>query len=118
MAISTLNEAEKSEMVVSLAALLCSDANVSPSKENLESVIKASGNAVKPYWTALFSSFLEKSQGVGKFLGKPGAGGGGSAPAAQEAVQQSAAPVVVEEEEEEIDMGGGMDMFGGGDADY
>ncbi len=37
------------------------------------------------------------------------AGGGGDAPAA---AQEE------EEEEEEVDMGGGMDMFGGGDADY
>jgi len=48
-----------------------------------------------------------------------GGGGGGGAPAA-DAGGPAAAVVEEKEEEEEIDMGGGMDMFGGeaADGDY
>jgi hypothetical protein len=45
--------------------------------ENLEAAVTASGNKVESYWTSLFASFLEKSEGVEKFCGKPGSGGGG-----------------------------------------
>jgi large subunit ribosomal protein LP0 len=45
-----------------------------------------------------------------KFAGSGGGGDGGSAPAAGGG---GAAKVVEKEEEEEVDMGGGMDMFGG-----
>ncbi len=51
-------------------------------------------------------------------VGTGGGGGGGgdrSGAAGGDAPKEEAAE---EEEEEEVDMGGGMDMFGGGDGDY
>ncbi|KAG5177645.1 hypothetical protein JKP88DRAFT_264981 [Tribonema minus] len=116
MAFAELTEGQKSEMVVSLAALLCEDAGVELSAENLNSAVSASGNKVAPYWTSLFASYLEKAGGCEKFMGKPGSGGGGGGGGAAAGGAAAAAPVEEkkEEEEEEVDMGGGMDMFGGG----
>ncbi|CAM9928297.1 unnamed protein product, partial [Phaeothamnion confervicola] len=122
MALTELPEAQKSELIVSLAALLCEDADVAITSENLNSAIEASGNKVPAYWTVLFASMLEKSGGVEKFCGKPGSGGGGggggaAAPAAGGAAAAPAAEAKKEEEEEEeIDMGGGMSMFGEAEA--
>ena len=56
------------------------------------------------------SALIEAGKGkLASFGGGGGGGGGGGddAPKAEEKVE--------EEEEEEVDMGGGMDMFGGGD---
>ena len=47
-----------------------------------------------------------------------GGGGGGGAAAGGDDAGEEAAEEKVEEEEEEMDLGGGMDMFGGGGEDY
>lgn len=73
---------------------------------------------MEAYWPTLFASYLSKN-GIEKLIlsASPGGGGGGGgaggveasagdAPAEEEKKEE-------EEEEEEIDMGGGMDMFGG-----
>mmetsp|Transcript_22493 Transcript_22493/g.30764 ORF Transcript_22493/g.30764 Transcript_22493/m.30764 type:complete len:127 (-) Transcript_22493:508-888(-) len=113
-----LSQHEKEEMVVSLSVLVCADSSADISEENMNAVIKASGNSVAAHWVPVFASCLEKTGGVSKFLVGPGSGGGGGgggggaaagAPAAAEEEKKE------EEEEEEIDMGGGMDMFGGDD---
>uniref|UniRef100_A0A7S1U1W4 50S ribosomal protein L12 n=2 Tax=Phaeomonas parva TaxID=124430 RepID=A0A7S1U1W4_9STRA len=50
--------------------------------------------------------------GGGAAAGPAAAAGGDAGAAAEEAEPEK------EEEPEEVDLGGGMDMFGGGDADY
>uniref|UniRef100_A0A7R9Y9N8 60S acidic ribosomal protein P2 n=1 Tax=Pinguiococcus pyrenoidosus TaxID=172671 RepID=A0A7R9Y9N8_9STRA len=50
--------------------------------------------------------------------GAAAGGGGGDAAAGGGAAAAEAEPEPEPEPEEEIDLGGGMDMFGGGEADY
>eukprot|EP00968_Pinguiococcus_pyrenoidosus_P006141 scaffold407_cov251-Pinguiococcus_pyrenoidosus.AAC.30 len=50
--------------------------------------------------------------------GAAAAGGGGGGGAADVAEEAAAEAEPEKEEVEEVDLGGGMDMFGGGDADY
>jgi len=38
---------------------------------------QASGNKVAAFWPTLFASYIEKTEGIEKFLAAPGAGGGG-----------------------------------------
>jgi ribosomal protein L12E/L44/L45/RPP1/RPP2 len=111
------------ETLVSLAAMILADGDAEISAENINTLIKATGNEVAPYWPSLFASFLKNGKAeelilTGGALGGGGGGGGGGAAAgdaggAAEAVEE-AKPV-----EEEVDpMEGGMDMFGGGGGDY
>ncbi|CAM9837839.1 unnamed protein product [Chrysoparadoxa australica] len=111
--IAELSEAQKAELAVSLAALLCEDGEVEITADNLNSVLKASGNTIPAYWTTLFASMLEKSEGCAKFLGGPGSGGGGGGGAAAGGAAPAAEEKKEEEEEEEIDMGGGMGKWHG-----
>ena len=111
------------ETLVSLAAMILADGDAEVSAENINTLIKATGNEVAPYWPSLFASFLKNGKAeelilTGGALGGGGGGGGGGAAGgdaggAAEAVEE-AKPV-----EEEVDpMEGGMDMFGGGGGDY
>jgi len=88
--------------------------------ETLQAVIDASGNSVAPYWTPMFANFLKKVEGgCDKFCGTPGGGGGGGGSGGGGG--GDSAPVEEKKEEaveEEIDMGGAMDMFGGGGDGY
>ncbi|CAM9133140.1 unnamed protein product, partial [Ectocarpus sp. 4 AP-2014] len=106
------------ELCTSYAALALYDGDAEITSDQLSALITATGNEVEGYWPTLFSGFLAKA-GIEKLIlaassGSGGGGGGGGgggdggddAPAAEEKKE--------EEEEEEIDMGGGMDMFGGG----
>jgi hypothetical protein len=74
MSLSGLSQTERSDLVVSLALLLCSDAGVDPSGETLQAVIDASGNKIASYYATLFSQYTEKTGGVKHFLGGPSAG--------------------------------------------
>ena len=107
-------------MVTSLAVLVCSDAGSDLTAENLTAVITASGNTASPVWVNLFAESLAKNEGsIEKFCAQPGSGGGGGGGSAGPAA--AAAPAAAAVEEEEIDMGGGLDMFGGepgGGGDY
>ena len=69
--------AAKDQLVLSLSAILLSDAGVDVSADNLNSVASASGNKTASYLPALFASLIEKSGGVDKFLAGPSAGGSG-----------------------------------------
>jgi ribosomal protein L12E/L44/L45/RPP1/RPP2 len=111
------------ETLVSLAAMILADGDAEVSAENINTLLKATGNEVAPYWPSLFASFLKNGKAeelilTGGALGGGGGGGGGGAAGgdagdAAEAVEE-AKPV-----EEEVDpMEGGMDMFGGGGGDY
>eukprot|EP01036_Dinobryon_divergens_P029989 gene29989-39168_t len=110
---------DKSQLVVSLAAILLSDSGLDISADNLQTVVKSTGHEIPASLTTLFATFIEKAGGVEKFFGAPGAGGGGGAPAAGGAAPAAAAPAAAaapeKPKEEEVDaLDGGMDMFGGG----
>ncbi|KNB45833.1 ribosomal protein RPP1 [Blastocystis sp. subtype 4] len=110
---------EKEELIVSLATLICADAKVEVTKENLDKLVKESGNKIAPYWTAVFAANCN-GKDILDLLAAPGAGAA-AAPAAGAAATE-AAPAAEEkkeeeEEEEDIDMSGGG-LFGDDDDDW
>mmetsp|Transcript_12301 Transcript_12301/g.18428 ORF Transcript_12301/g.18428 Transcript_12301/m.18428 type:complete len:117 (+) Transcript_12301:88-438(+) len=110
------------EQCTSYAAIALYDGEAEITSEQLKTLINATGNEVKPYWPMLFASLFQKISVQDLLLSTSsggGGGGGGGGGSAETAAEESKAVVEekVEEEEEEIDMGGGMDMFGGG-GDY
>ena len=120
---------EKEELIVSLATLICADAKVevtvtlsicllSTQKENLDKLVKESGNKIAPYWTAVFAANCN-GKDILDLLAAPGrvcemslsvGAGPAAAPAAEEKKEE-------EEEEEDIDMSGGG-LFGDDDDDW
>jgi hypothetical protein len=68
--------ADKDQLIASLAALVLSDSGAEITAENIEAVIKASGNSVPAYYAPLFANFISKAGGVDKFLAGPSSGGG------------------------------------------
>ncbi|CAI5706881.1 hypothetical protein KXD40_006073 [Peronospora effusa] len=117
---STITKEQHDELCVAYASMILFDGEHEITSEAIMNVLQASGNEVELYWPSLFSSLLSKE---GKILELISSGGpsSGAAAAAPGAAAGGAEDVKVEEkvveEEEEIDMGGGMDMFGG-DEDY
>ena len=91
--------------------------------EAILNVLQASGNEVELYWPTLFSSLLSKEGKILELISSGGpasgaaAGAAGGAGGAAGGAEDTKVEEKVVEEEEEIDMGGGMDMFGG-DEDY
>jgi ribosomal protein L12E/L44/L45/RPP1/RPP2 len=81
MAELSFSGADKDQLVVSLAALVCADSKVDITADNISAVISGSGNSVASYWAPLFATYIEQAGGVSKFFSAPGSGGG-SAPAA------------------------------------
>jgi ribosomal protein L12E/L44/L45/RPP1/RPP2 len=107
-----LSASQKNELVASLAVLVVGNGVTA---DAITAVATASGNSLDASYAALFSSVVDSAGGIDKFCAAPGSGGGGgSAAAGGEAA--AAEEVVEEEEEEEADIGGAVDMFGGGDA--
>ena len=84
--------------------------------DNINTLVKAAGVEVEPYWPALFASLAAK-KGVEEFILNVGAGGGGAAaPAggdagAGAAAGGAAAPAVEEKVEEEEDADMGFSLF-------
>jgi len=108
--VSKLSKEERDELCCSYAALMLHDEGLEINAEKLNKVIKASGNAVEPYWPMLFAKAL-KTADIGEMLtnvaqAAPAAGGAG--PAAAAAAEAPAAEAE-KEEEEAVDMGG---LFG------
>eukprot|EP01006_Ploeotia_vitrea_P031435 TRINITY_DN63763_c0_g1_i1.p1 TRINITY_DN63763_c0_g1~~TRINITY_DN63763_c0_g1_i1.p1 ORF type:complete len:112 (+),score=18.52 TRINITY_DN63763_c0_g1_i1:45-380(+) len=103
---------EKDQLIVGLAALVCGD---DCSADNLNAVIKASGNTVPAYYTPLYASFIDKAGGVSKFFGDGPAVGG---PQVQSNDTTEAPKQEVVKEEEVDALEGGMSMFGGDGGDY
>eukprot|EP00636_Phaeomonas_parva_P001653 CAMPEP_0118872080 /NCGR_PEP_ID=MMETSP1163-20130328/14415_1 /TAXON_ID=124430 /ORGANISM="Phaeomonas parva, Strain CCMP2877" /LENGTH=117 /DNA_ID=CAMNT_0006807233 /DNA_START=36 /DNA_END=389 /DNA_ORIENTATION=+ len=111
------------ETAVAYAALALHDGEVEVNSDSIAALLKATGNDVEPYWPMLFGSFVQGQ--MDDLIMTLGGGGGGAAAAAGPAGDAGAAGAAEEEAEkekeeepEEVDLGGGMDMFGGGDADY
>mmetsp|Transcript_31444 Transcript_31444/g.46376 ORF Transcript_31444/g.46376 Transcript_31444/m.46376 type:complete len:126 (-) Transcript_31444:372-749(-) len=117
--LSEIDENRKQELVASLAALLCKPAEESDgvTGEQLEAVAKASGNSLSGAYASLWASVVNAGKGTDKFTMGPGGGGGGGGGSGGGGGGGEAAKEEEPEEEEEADMGGGMDMFGGGDGD-
>ncbi|RLN68677.1 hypothetical protein BBJ28_00007975 [Nothophytophthora sp. Chile5] len=130
MSFADLSKTRRDEFAASLAVLALFDAGVEITADNLTKTFAASGNDVAAYVAPLFADLLSRGLDVEKFMAGPSAGGTSAlllrltvyraAPAGGAAPADGAAAKVEEkvvEEEEEVDMGGGMDMFGG-EADY
>ena len=109
-------DAEKAQLVTSLAALILADCKAEITAESLEAVISSSGNKANSTFTTLYASFIGKAGDMDKFMAGPSAGGGGgaAAPAAKGAAPAKAAEAEKPKEEEVDALDGGMDMFGGG----
>mmetsp|Transcript_9730 Transcript_9730/g.13756 ORF Transcript_9730/g.13756 Transcript_9730/m.13756 type:complete len:126 (-) Transcript_9730:1988-2365(-) len=115
--LTDLSESKKQELVASLATLLVGSAADEISAESLSAVAEASGNSLSPSYASLFSSVASSAGGIDKFCAAPGSGGGGGGGAASGGAAAAEEEVEEEkEEEEEMDLGGGMDMFGGEEA--
>eukprot|EP00927_Polykrikos_kofoidii_P058160 TRINITY_DN52524_c0_g1_i1.p2 TRINITY_DN52524_c0_g1~~TRINITY_DN52524_c0_g1_i1.p2 ORF type:complete len:140 (+),score=45.85 TRINITY_DN52524_c0_g1_i1:62-421(+) len=108
--------AEKDELLCAYAAMILKDSGLDITEEFLNTLIKASGSNISPFFPSLFAK-LCKGKDVELML-KFGGGGGGGGPAAAGggSANDGAAPAAakeekkVEEEEEEEDME--FDLFG------
>ncbi|CAM9348322.1 unnamed protein product, partial [Sphacelaria rigidula] len=115
----SISKAKHDELCTSYAALALYDGDAEITSDQLSTLITATGNEVEAYWPTLFSSFIAKA-GIEELIlsASSGGGGGGGGGGGDGGDSGDAAPAEEEkkeeEEEEEIDMGGGMDMFGGG----
>ena len=114
-----LSKEQHDELCVSYASLILFDGEAELTSDALTTVIKASGNEVEPYWPTLFAGLLSKD---GKVLELISSGGPAAGAAAASGAAAGGAAVEAEKEEEKVeeeeaDLGGGMDMFGGG-SDY
>ena len=111
--LSELSDSRKEELVASLATIVCGSSSVDGiTAEALAAVADKSGNKLSESYASLFSAVATAAGGLDPFCGVPGAGGGGGGGGGGDAAVP-AAKVEEKAEEEEVDMGGGIDMFGG-----
>jgi len=96
------------------------------SSNQINTLLEAANIEVEAFYPIIFANFLSSPEKIIDLICSPGGvgGGGGGAVAAAggaEAAAEEAPKEEVKEEEEEMDLGGGMDMFGGdegGGGDY
>ena len=111
---------------VSLTFLHFSSSQADISADHINALLEATGNTeVEAFYPIIFANFLSDPEKLGALIAMPaagggggdggGGGGGGGGDAAEEEEKEEA-----KEEEVEMDLGGGMDMFGGeeGGGDY
>ena len=93
------------DLACTYAALILADDGQEVTAEKLDTVIKAAGVEIEPYWSMLFGKFIAANP-VDELIAKVGAGGGGGGGggAAEEAAPE---PEPEEEEEEGMD----FDLF-------
>merc|ERR1712072_1131833 len=111
-AFNTLDDATRSQMACTFAALMLHDDGCDVNASSLKKVVDASGVKVAPYWPMLFAQALD-GQDIGSFLAVSSGSApvqttntGGDAGAPKEEAKKEE---VVEEEEEDMDLG---DLFG------
>merc|ERR1712087_398450 len=94
------------------------DGEAEISSDNIGNLLKATGNTeVEAFYPVIFANFLSDPAKVAELITTPGGAGGGGDAGAGGAGGEDAEEEKEEEkeEEEEMDLGGGMDMFGGDD---
>ena len=94
-----VSDAEKSELLVTFAALVLHDDKAPITADNITKLITAAGATVEPYWPKLFAGLLE-GRDVGAMLvaSGPAAGAAPAAAAAAPAADAKAAPAAKKEE--------------------
>ena len=103
------------DLACTYAALILSDDGQEVTGDKMDTVIKAAGVEIEPYWSMLFSKFLatksvdELAANVGAGGGGGGGGGGGAAAGGGGGGDAAAAAPEPEEEEEEEAMD--FDLF-------
>jgi len=95
----------------------CAQAEVNA--DQINALLEATGNTeVEAFYPIIFANFLSDPAKMAALIAMPsaGGGGGGGAGPAGDAGGGAAEEAKEEEVEEEAEIGGGIDMFGGGDA--
>ncbi|XP_065577325.1 large ribosomal subunit protein P1 [Artemia franciscana] len=107
--------ASKDELACVYAALILLDDDVDITTEKVNTILRAAGVSVEPYWPGLFTKALEgldlKSMitNVGSGVGAaPAAGGAAAATEAPAAKEEKKEEKKEESEEEDEDMGFGL----------
>ena len=95
------------DLACTYAALILSDDGQEVTADKMDTVIKAAGVEIEPYWTMLFGKFLA-TKPVDELLANVGAGGGGGGGGGGDGGAAAAEPEPEEEEEEEA---GDFDLF-------
>jgi len=112
-----LSKAQKDEMATSFAALALYDGGAEVTAGQISAILAATNNTeVEAFYPIIFANFLTSDK-IAELIASPGGtggggGGGGGGDGGDDAAEE-VEEKKVEEEPEEIDMGGGMDMFGG-----
>eukprot|EP00397_Hematodinium_sp_SG-2012_P060950 GEMP01080038.1.p2 GENE.GEMP01080038.1~~GEMP01080038.1.p2 ORF type:complete len:132 (+),score=47.07 GEMP01080038.1:48-398(+) len=111
--VSQLTDEQKDELCCTYAALILRDDEAEITSENIQKLIKASGNSVEAYWPSLFSRLLNGRDINSMLCSTGGATAAPVAAAAEGAAADGAAgeakkEEVVEEEEEDME----FDLFG------
>eukprot|EP00934_Nitzschia_sp_Nitz4_P004981 Nitzschia sp. Nitz4//scaffold75_size92586//15930//16404//NITZ4_004843-RA/size92586-augustus-gene-0.76-mRNA-1//1//CDS//3329557669//4971//frame0 len=117
-----LTKAQKDEFATAFAILALYDGDAEISSGQITALLEATGNTeVEAFYPIIFANYLSSPDKVAELIASPGAGSGGgnAAAAGGEAAAEEEKEEEKPEEEEEMDLGGGMDMFGGDDGgDY
>merc|ERR1712051_400084 len=101
------------------ACLALYDGEAEINSESIASLLKATGNdEVEGFYPVIFGSFASDPAKLAEMIVSPGGAGGDAGGADGDAAEEEKEEE--KPEEEEMDLGGGMDMFGGdeGGDDY